>query len=551
MIRNTVTAALIALFLFFTSAYIALRMGALPWPIIFSIITAAGLLKLTGKFSAHDVNIAQAGGSLGGLMAAAIIFTLPGMILNQPGSVNPWQIALIAGSGAILGIGLSLPLREEYVLRQDLAFPAGRAGGEIIKAGFERDQRFHYVVIFGVGAALLALLRDSLGWEFISMGTVSGQPILILVMPMVIATGFILGPANSLSWGAGGILSLLGLFALPLLFPGFAAEPHPLLQNIGMGLVIGSGVGYILFHSRLSLRFSTAWLKQRRWTWLAALVNLLILIWAGVPVWAAILGLALSFIVVNLASRMTGVTNIDPLEQFGLLATLLIVFIYGLFQLDIPLFARYLLTFSIAMAAAVAGDIGHDYRSAEVVGTDYRRIVRTDIIAAVVVAMAVPLLLAVITGPRIAGEFFTPRFPAPQAQIVMQNLQGLAHPKIFILGALLAILVEGLRFSRRLEFIHLMPLGIGLFLGINLALLVAVGGLLALRINRRGTEVTLTGIIIAAAILGGEGTIGFLQAVTTVFLPNQNTLIMGTLGLILIGILTRAMQVHFRNPADK
>ncbi|MFH1853036.1 MAG: OPT/YSL family transporter [Candidatus Neomarinimicrobiota bacterium] len=546
MLKTTVTAVVIAIFLFFTSAYIALRMGALPWPIIFSIITAAGLLKLTGRLSPHDVNTAQAGGSIGGLMAAAVVFTLPGLILSEPDAVSLVWLALIAVSAALLGIGLSLPLRDEYVLRRNLAFPAGRAGGEIIRAGFDGDRRLRYVIIFGVGAALFTLVRDALGWEFISLGTAADQPLLLLIMPMVVATGLILGPANSLSWGAGGLLSLLGLLLLPLIFPGLAGGPQPLLQNLGMGLVIGSGVGYMLLHSRLKFSLSAAWTRQQPWTWVLALINLVVLTLAGVPFWAALLCLGLTFVTVNLASRMTGITNIDPLEQFGLLATLLIVFIYGIFQLDIPPAARYLLTFSIAMAAAIAGDIGHDYRSAEVVGTDYRRIVKVDLIAAVAVAAVLPLLLIILQGPEIAGQLFTVRFPAPQAQIVMNNLRGLANPQIFLLGVGLAIAIEGLRFKNRLSDLHLMPLGIGLFLGINLALLMALGGLLALRINRHGAAATLTGIVIAAAILGGEGTVGFLQAVTTVFFPGYQTMILGGLGLILISVLTRSLQVHFQ-----
>ncbi len=551
MIKTAITAVFIAIFLFFTSAYIALRMGALPWPIIFSIITASGILKLTGHLNSHSVNTAQAGGSIGGLMAAAVIFTLPGLILTNPDQVSLLWLTLLAGSSAALGIGLSIPLREEYVIRQNLSFPAGRAGGEIIKAGFEGDQRFKYIIIFGTATALFTLVRDALGFDFVTLGTVAGMPVLILIMPMVIATGLILGPANSLSWGAGGLLSLIGLFVIPGLLPEFAENSNPILQNVGMGLVIGSGIGYILFHSRLKAGFRGIWLQQQPWTWGLALTNFLILTLAGVPIWAAALGLVLTFIAVNLASRMTGVTNIDPLEQFGLLATLLIVFIFGIFNLNISLESRYLLTFSIAMATAIAGDIGHDYRSAEIVGTDYRKIIRIDLIAAIAVSLAVPLMVVVLQSAEIADHLFTTNFPAPQAQIVMNNLMGLAHPFIFLAGLVVALAIEGLRFKNRLSFLHLMPFGIGLFLGINLALLIAIGGLLAITVNRKGPAATLTGIVIAAAILGGEGTVGFIQAVSNVFFPGQKVMLLGGLGLILLAVLTRNLQSFFKEVTSK
>ncbi len=495
--------------------------------------------------TANQVNIAQAGGSIGGLMAAAVVFTLPGLILTQPDQVSLLWLTLTGVSSALLGIGLSIPLRTEYVIKQNLSFPAGRAGGEIIKAGFNGDKRFRYVIIFGIAAALFAMIRDALGWEFISIATVGGMSVLLLIMPMVIGTGLILGPANSLSWGFGGLLSLTGLLLIPRLWPGITQEPNLILQNLGMGLVIGSGIGYILFHSRLKKGLFSIKRRQESWTWGLALLNLVILILAGVPIWAAILGLVFTFLAVNLASRMTGVTNIDPLEQFGLLVTLLIVIVYSFFQLDLPIQSRYLLTFSVAMAAAIAGDIGHDYRSAEVVGTDYQKIIRVDIWAVLAVAVAIPFLLLIMRAPEIANALFTTRFPAPQAQIVMNNLAGLTHPLLFLSGVLIAVIIEGIRFNKKLVYIHLMPLGIGLFLGINLAFLIAIGGIIALTINRRGDAAKLTGIVVSAAILGGEGTIGFLQAVTNIFFPAQKTLILGVLGLILIAVLTRSIQNFF------
>lgn len=59
--RTIIATATVALFLFFTSAYISLRLGALPWPIIFSIVASAGILRLAGKdLDKHQINTAQA-----------------------------------------------------------------------------------------------------------------------------------------------------------------------------------------------------------------------------------------------------------------------------------------------------------------------------------------------------------------------------------------------------------------------------------------------------------------------------------------------------------
>jgi len=251
MLKTIIIAVIIAVFLFFTSAFIALKMGALPWPIIFSIIVSAGLLKLFNALTPHRVNIAQAGGSIGGLMAAAVVFTLPGLILENPNFISHGWLVLTCASAAILGIGLSIPLREEYIVKQNLPFPAGRAGGEVIKTAFNQDHRFGLMIIFVILAALFTLGRDALDWNYIDLGAAGSQPILILIMPMVIATGIILGSANSFSWGAGGILSVIGAIIFTAIFEGI--ETAPRIQNFGMGLVIGSGLGYMLIHASSAL----------------------------------------------------------------------------------------------------------------------------------------------------------------------------------------------------------------------------------------------------------------------------------------------------------
>ena len=544
MLKTIIIAVIIAVFLFFTSAFIALKMGALPWPIIFSIIVSAGLLKLFNALTPHRVNIAQAGGSIGGLMAAAVVFTLPGLILENPNFISHGWLVLTCASAAILGIGLSIPLREEYIVKQNLPFPAGRAGGEVIKTVFNQDHRFGLMIIFGILAALFTLGRDALDWNYIDLGAAGSQPILILIMPMVIATGIILGSANSFSWGAGGILSVIGAIIFTAIFEGI--ETAPRIQNFGMGLVIGSGLGYMLMHASLALPSKSIIFKQKPWVWGMAISSGLILFFMGIPLFAAALCLILTFFTVNLASRMTGLTNIDPLEQFGLLSALLITYFFGMANLELGLEHRYIITFFIATATAIAGDIGHDYKSAQIVGTDHKQIVLVDLVAAVVVALMIPLLLGVIQSPVIADTLFTLKFPAPQAQIVAMNLKGLPHPLIFVCGLILAIIIEAFRFKGKLSAVHLMPLGIGLFLGFNLAFLIAIGGFIAFKVAKKGSEQMLTAIVISAAILGGEGTIGFLQSSLQVFFPAKETAVLGSLSLLLIALLARSIRGHFQ-----
>jgi uncharacterized oligopeptide transporter (OPT) family protein len=85
-IRAAFIAIALSIFLLMSTSYIALKLGAAPWPIIFSVIVSTSVIKLLNRrreLNIHEVNVAQAGGSIGGLVAAGIAFTLPGLFKSD------------------------------------------------------------------------------------------------------------------------------------------------------------------------------------------------------------------------------------------------------------------------------------------------------------------------------------------------------------------------------------------------------------------------------------------------------------------------------------
>ena len=58
---------LLSIFLAIISTYIALKISALPWPIVFSVVVSMALIKAIKKQKAttHEINVAQAGGTIG------------------------------------------------------------------------------------------------------------------------------------------------------------------------------------------------------------------------------------------------------------------------------------------------------------------------------------------------------------------------------------------------------------------------------------------------------------------------------------------------------
>lgn len=525
--RAAAVAVFLTLILLGSSTYIALKIGALPWPIIFSVIVSGGLIKLLGgraRVNLHEVNVAQAGASIGGLVAAGIAFTVPGILfLNQAQHTeipwpNPLKLGLLTTAAGLLGVLLAVPLKETFVDREQLPYPAGTAGAELLKLGGVGGKPLLRIILAGVAAGIFALLRDLYfpgGWSVAFLVPV-GIQLTLLPMPLAIGSGYILGQRAALSWFGGAAIGWLIL--VPSLLAGGlpAASARAWIQNLGMGLVLGSGMGfffsYILPRARKVFR-PMAEGGTRYWRLLpyliaAALLGLLI---SGVPFLSALLAIAGVWMMVAVAARMTGETNINPLEQFGIFIGLVIALIYQFAGLELSMFASFTIITFVSVATAVAGDAGHDFKSAALVGTRFMDVVKVDLIAALAAGAAAPFFMEVIR-IAFAGQLFTDAMPAPQARLVAGSIFGFEFPRVFMSGLLLAFLGETLGnfLPEKLRGrVMIMPLGIGLFLGLGLAIPLAIGGLLRAYIDRRRPHLYQGGLLIAAGVMGGEGIAGF------------------------------------------
>ena len=168
-LRAALIAVALSLFLLASSSYIAIKIGALPWPIIFSVIVSGGIIKLLTKsqrLNVHEINVAQAGASIGGLVAAGIVFTVPGIIyLNQTRNLdiawpNPYLLGLLTAVAGLLGILLSVPLKYTFVDEEQLPYPAGAAGAELLKLGQTGCRQLFFILMCGTAPAVFALVRD-------------------------------------------------------------------------------------------------------------------------------------------------------------------------------------------------------------------------------------------------------------------------------------------------------------------------------------------------------------------------------------------------------
>jgi uncharacterized oligopeptide transporter (OPT) family protein len=535
-LRAAMIAVALSLFLLASSSYIAIKIGALPWPIIFAVIVAGGILRLGSKnVNVHEINVAQAGASVGGLVASGLVFTIPGIVFlnnTQGASIawpEMWILALITAAGGVLGVGLSIPLKKTFIDQEDLPYPAGTAGAELLLLGKQGGKMLFAIIAIGAAAGIFALVRDLYFPAGFKLAALAAWGIFCTLypMPLAISGGYILGPKAGFSWLAGAILGWLLIipFLINQKFPPESAIAWT--QNLGMGMVLGSGLGF--FVSYIIPRFKAIFLpllhSSRSYSILLPLVSVLsaiALIVAGVPWLAACLAVAGVWVMVAVAARMTGETNIDPLEQFGIFVGLVIAFVYSSLALHLSAFASFMIVAFVSVACAVAGDIGHDYKSAHIVGTRFMDIVKVDLIAAICAGLAAPFVLELIK-KSFADQLFTPLMPAPQARLVAGSIFGFQYPRVFLSGLGIAFLFEIINAllpeKHRNKFL-IMPLGIGLFLGMGLALPMAAGAAIRMIMDKKYPYAYHTALLLAAGVMGGEGIAGFTAgALTTTGLP--------------------------------
>lgn len=531
-IRAAAVAVTVSLFLLGSSIYIALKLGALPWPIIFSVMISAGLLKMMSgrtRLDLHEINVAQAGASIGGLIAAGVAFTLPGIIYLQSTSSiaiswpSPWLLSLQIAIAGLLGIFLSVPLKKAFIDEEQLPYPSGTAGAELLRSGAGGGPQLRLMLTTAAIAAIFALTRDYYFPQGFSIDALVplGLFITLLPLPLAIGSGYILGPRASYSWLIGALIGW-GMI-IPLLHYGGTDGPVAIAmtQNAGMGIVMGAGVGFFVVYllPRLPKLLSGIQSGQRSYLKiipLAVLLSATALIIGGVPVVAAVMAIITVMMMVAIAARMTGETNINPLEQFAIFAVIGISLLYSVLDQEIAPGALMMMATFIAVACAVAGDAGQDFKSAVLLKTRFSDIIKVDVVTVLVAGLAAPFFMEAIRN-AFGDQFFTEAMPAVQARLVASSLFGFQHPAYFYGGFFSALIVELImaRFSRhqnKLSQLMLLPLGIGMFLGPGLAIPIAAGAAICQFIKTHNASKYMAGMLIAAAVMGGEGIAGFGNA---------------------------------------
>ena len=530
-----------------SSAYTALKMGALPWPIIFAAVISLFFLKLMGNASLNEANVTHTIMSAGAMVAGGLAFTIPGAWMLGLGDQVGWvDMFVIALAGTVLGLFATALIHRHFIVDAALEFPTGNAAAQTLRAteagGSTGKQLFGSMGLAGI----YCVLRDALGVipSMLCSLNIPGITFAIYNSPMLLSVGFLVGFAPVAFWFAGALLGNFGIIVgggAAGLFD--VATSQGIVKSLGMGLMMGSGIAVVLKdivpevagivrgvtadtasdNDSESLISGTLKLDAGIIGIGAAAVAVVIAMALGLGPVPAVVVTLLTFVTTIMSAQSCGQTGIDPMEIFGLIVMLIVAAFAQLAQVKLFFIAGI-----VAVACGLAGDVMNDFKAGAVLGTNPRAQWIGQAIGGVLGALvAATVMMALVTayGPDAFGP--DKSFVAAQASVVATMVSGIPSVPWFVGGLAAGIVLYWVGLPA-------MMVGLGVYLPFYMSFTAFLGsvaklvydkvrdardakaGITADEKEKRDAAYNERGLVVASGLLGGESIVGVIIAFISV-----------------------------------
>lgn len=519
-LRGMIIGSIGAIILTMSSMFVALKLGALPWPIMFVALVSMFSLKALGNTNINEINVTHTTMSAGAMVAGGLAFTLPGIwMLNPDAKVSSVSLCLITVGGVVLGLIFTALIRKYFVVTKELPYAMGQAAAETLIVGDEGGKKAGTLFASLGIAAIFTFLRDGLvafpqvimSKKMMAFGSLGG----VWLSPMLVAVGYIIGPVFIGVWFLGAIVGDFGI-----LIGGQAsgiwdaATAASIKSSLGIGLMVGTGVGIIvkgilpkakeIFGPMFSKTNLGGSVIPLRWAPIAMVVlAFLFTVVAHMGVVASIITIVGVWLATSMSAQCVGQSGINPMEIFGI-----IVLIAAKAASSVGQTEAFFVAAIVAVACGLVGDVMNDFKAGHILHSDPKAQWFGECIGGILGAfVSVIVLLTIIKayGPTAFGG--TGMFPAPQASAVAAMVGGISNMPAFLIGLVVAVILYCLNFP-------VMTLGLGVYLPFYLSATAFVGGALRF-ITMKATpkfEKSGNGQIIAAGLLGGEAVVGVIIA---------------------------------------
>ena len=508
-----------------SSMFVALKASSLPWPIMFVALVSLFALKAMGNTNVNEINVAHTCMSAGSMVAGGLAFTIPGIfILNNDAEFNVVQVMLVTVGGTVLGLIFTSLIRKHFVVDADMPYAMGQAAAEVVVVGDEGGKQTGALAGSFAVAGIWTFLRDGLAkvpamWNFGFMqqyGSSGG----LWWSPMMIAVGFLIGPATIFVWFLGAVIGdfviLMGGQMSGLLD---AATASGIKSSLGLGWMVGVGLAITakeiipraknIFGGMFNKGQGSDAIVPMRWAPVVILILAVLFIFVlDLPVVAVIITLLGVWLTTAMSSQCVGQSGINPMEVFG-------IFVMAIAKVacSLEVTQAVFVAAIVAIAAGLTGDVMNDFKSGSILHSDPKAQWYGEFIGGVIGAVVAVGVMLVLVSAYGGSVFGSEMFPAAQAAAVASVVGGIANVPVFFGGLIASIVIYFItpRFTM---------LGLGIYLPFYLSLTACLGGFIRFVVEKAAPKFAAgsTGNVIASGLLAGEGFLGVVialyQAVT-------------------------------------
>ena len=450
-VRGMIIGSIGAAVLTMSSMYVALKLGALPWPIIFVALVSMFSLKALGNTNINEINVTHTAMSAGAMTAGGLAFTIPGIyMLNPEADLSMLALFAVVLGGVVLGLIFTALIRKYFVVTKELPYPMGQAAAETLIVGDEGGKKALTLFSSMGVAAVFTILRDGMITLFnmqknlipatFMNSTLAGKGIYagIWLSPMLIAVGFIIGPLYIGIWFLGAIVGDFGI-VLGGTNAGLwdAATAAAIKSSLGIGLMVGTGVGIIvkgiipkakeIFGPMFSKDAMNAGFINLRWAPIFMVVLAFIFtVVCKMGVVSSIITIIGVWLATSMSAQIVGQTGINPMEVFGIIVLLAAKAVSSIGQTE-----AFLVAAVVAIACGLAGDVMNDFKAGHILHSDPKAQWLGECIGGVIgsfVTVGVFYTILTAYGPTAFGN--PEMFIAPQAGAVAAMVGGIRNNDI-------------------------------------------------------------------------------------------------------------------------
>jgi len=565
------------------NTYVGLYAGMTVSASIPAAVISMGVLRgILRKGTILENNIVQTATSAGESLAAGIIFTVPALVITGIWTdFGYWETTLVALLGGLLGVLFMIPLRRALIVEEEeLVYPEGVACAEVLKVGKDKGSGLFHVLM-GLGVGTLFKLFVS-GISFIK-GTVEGGVRLYKtalyfgsdMSVMLVGVGYIVGPNIAVLVFTGGTIGWILGIPIYGLIHGLPEGPptesfyevwSTQIRYMGVGAMIVGGIwSLIKVRHSIASGFRRALfgygsgkaediertdrdLSSRQISLGLLVVSIPIFILygymtgsTGIGLVAGIAMLIAAFFFVAVSSYITGLvgSSNNPVSGMVIVTVLfasILLLAFGLSG-DEGILAVLVVAGVVACASCTAGDVSQDLKTGYLLKATPGKQQIAQMIGVAAAAFIIVPVLTVLHEAYGIGTGQPGALAAPQASLFAGITSAMFGERtlpwsMVVIGAVVGLALIGIdEFLRRRGSVfrtHVMPVAVGIYLPLALAVPIVLGGAvraIVLRTAGRSShdgasetqhKTVRRGVLFSSGLIAGESIMGILLGVLIV-----------------------------------